>query len=84
MFVHPQNFCCLFLPSRHDGTMKKTILFLGLIAAVLAVGSVRTLAYDHDSHGWWDAHHHHHPFIYHNHHRGYWDERGGTRIFINV
>jgi hypothetical protein len=64
--------------------MKKTILFLGLTTLFVVVGGARSMAYDHDDKGWIDDHHQHHPFIYHHHHRGYWDNRSGARVFINV
>jgi len=64
--------------------MKKSVLFLGLIALIMAVGSVRTFAYYHDDRGWYDGSHHRHPYIYYHHHRGYWDQRNGARIFINI
>jgi hypothetical protein len=38
--------------------------------------------YDHD--GYWDGHHHYHAFQYYHHQRGYWDERNGIRIWINI
>ena len=38
--------------------------------------------YDRD--GYWDGHHTYHAFEYYHHHRGYWDNRSGIRIWINV
>ena len=38
----------------------------------------------HDDKGYWDAHHHYHHYDYYQNHRGYWDERNGVRIFINL
>jgi hypothetical protein len=76
------------LVNRTPTIMKKTTthfaLTLGLIALFAVVGVSRTMAYDHDDKGWFDNNHHHHPFIYHNHHRGYWDQQNGVRVFINV
>ncbi len=62
----------------------RKMLFLGLVASFIAVSAGRSMAYDHDEKGWFDDHHKHHPFIYHNHHRGYWDQRDGARVFINI
>lgn len=64
--------------------MKKLIMSGLLILALVGFSAGRMQAYDHDAHGWYDNDHHHHPFIYHNHHRGYWDERNGVRVFINI
>jgi hypothetical protein len=64
--------------------MKKIILLLSITALFTTVGTVRSMAYDHDSHGWYDSHHHRHPFIKHNGHRGYWDQQNGTKVFISI
>jgi hypothetical protein len=56
-----------------------------LVVLFIAVGAGRTLAYDHDRTGWFDAHHHHQPFVQHGGHRGYWDHnQSGALIFIRV
>jgi hypothetical protein len=40
--------------------------------------------YYRDNYGYWDNHdHYRHYESWHNHH-GYWDTRGGARIFISV
>jgi hypothetical protein len=40
--------------------------------------------YYRDNYGYWDEHDKYHHFIdWHGHH-GYWDNRGATRVFINV
>jgi hypothetical protein len=64
--------------------MKKTILILSLTAVFASIGAVRSMAYTHDNRGWYDDHHHRHAFIMHNHHRGYWDNQGGAKVFINI
>ena len=64
--------------------MKKTILFLGLTALLTAFAGSRAQAYDHDKHGWYDEHHHRHDYIVYHHHRGFWDQRNGAWIFINI
>jgi hypothetical protein len=65
--------------------MKSIILRSMLAIIFIAVAAGRTLAYDHDSSGWFDSHHHHHAFTHHNGHRGYWDhDKGGAKIFITV
>jgi len=66
-------------------TIKKNLVPSILVVLFIAIGAARTLAYDHDNKGWFDSHHHHHPFVQHNGHRGYWDQdKGGSRIFINI
>jgi hypothetical protein len=40
--------------------------------------------YYRDNYGWWDEHDHYRHYIYWHSHHGYWDSRGGTRVFINV
>jgi hypothetical protein len=64
----------------------KSILLRSVLAVVfIALAASRTLAYDHDDKGWFDANHHHHAFIHHNGHRGYWDhDKTGAKIFITV
>jgi hypothetical protein len=63
----------------------KKVLFLSVLASLLlSFGASRAMAYDHDSKGWYDSHHHRQPFITHNHHRGFWDQRNGARVFINI
>jgi len=64
--------------------MQKLILSTVLGLSLLGFGATRSVAYDHDSHGWYHNDHHRHNFIYHEHHHGYWDNRNGVRVFINV
>ncbi len=54
--------------------------------AMLALGTVTQAQayYDRYPDGYWDHHgHYRHYEIYHRH-RGYWDDRPGGRIFINL
>ena len=56
-----------------------------LVAVFIAVGAGRSMAYDHDSSGWFDEHHQHHAFIQNNGHRGYWDhDKSGAKVFISI
>jgi hypothetical protein len=67
--------------------MKTTIISSLTVALLIAGATLSAQAYapyEHDKTGYFDEHHHHHAFVYHNHHHGYWDSRGGTRIFINI
>jgi hypothetical protein len=64
--------------------MKKLLTLTSLILALGALSATRVMAYDHDDRGWYDANHHRHPFILYHHHHGYWDQRNGVRLFINV
>jgi hypothetical protein len=66
-------------------TIPKNLTPLILAVLFVTVSAGRTLAYDHDSNGWYDEHHHHHGFIHHHGHRGYWDhDNSGARVFINI
>ncbi len=40
--------------------------------------------YYRDNYGYWDNGDHYRHYEHWNNHVGYWDTRGGTRIFINV
>lgn len=70
----------------------RTPIRTALLAAtiLLAAGAAAQLRaddhkpYDRDQTGYFDADHHHHPFVLHNGHHGYWDERSGTRIWISI
>ncbi len=64
--------------------MKKLSMSGLLVLALVGFSAGRTQAYDHDDRGWYDRDHHHHPFIYYHNHRGYWDQRNGVRVFINI
>jgi len=72
-------------------TLKQhSLRFLALAAVTVtlmlaaATPSLADGPYRHDDHGYWDDHHHYHAFDYYQNHRGYWDERNGVRIFINL
>ena len=44
-------------------------------------------AYPHQPHGhdgYTDGNHHYHPYVMHQGHRGYWDQRSGVQVWINV
>lgn len=67
--------------------MKKhtNMLVLALVTLFVALSAGYSMAYEHDSKGWFDEHHHHHAFIKHNGHRGYWDhDKHGAKVFITV
>jgi hypothetical protein len=80
-------------------TTSRTIKYgLGALAAALLLTATSALWADDDhGRGEWDGRHHyrrdnygyydgdryHHYVNWHEHH-GYWDERGSTRVFINV
>ena len=63
--------------------MRCGLLSLGL-AAFLYTGASQAWADDHGHDGFWDGHHHYHHYEYYHNHRGYWDERNGLRVWINI
>jgi|HubBroStandDraft_1064217.scaffolds.fasta_scaffold596802_2 hypothetical protein len=68
--------------------MKKTSTYvrhaLLLLGATLFLCTGARQAWSDDRDGFWDNGHHWHHYEYYHHHRGYWDERSGIRIWINV
>jgi hypothetical protein len=67
--------------------MKSTakVLLFG-VAAFVGLGALNQAQayYDRYPDGYWDHHgHYRHYEVYHRH-RGYWDERNGVRVFINL
>jgi len=67
-----------------------TVLGLLVLAPTMAVADPHPGVWDarhhyyRDNYGYWNEHDHYtHYITWHNHH-GYWDNRGGTRVFINV
>jgi hypothetical protein len=61
--------------------MKTRILLLGAIVA-MALGTM-TEAQAHPD-GYWDRGGHWRHYGYYHHHHGYWDQRNGGRIWINI
>ena len=80
----------------NNNIMKTSLLTrLGLLLAAMTafcvLGSSQAKAEDWGGHyryndrdGFYDGHRHYHHFEYYRSHRGYWDERNGVRIFINL
>jgi hypothetical protein len=75
-------------------SLSKALLAIVTLLGFLAVAPTTAQAHDgqwdarhhyyRDNYGYWDEHDRYHHFIaWHNHH-GYWDNRGATRVFINV
>lgn len=59
--------------------------------ALMLAGVGRSFADDWGEHhrysdrdGFWDGQHHYHAYGYYHNHRGYWDERNGIRIWIDL
>jgi hypothetical protein len=71
------------LKQNHRGFLALAALSVTFMLAT-AGPSFADGSYRHDQHGYWDGHHHYHNYDYYHHHRGYWDERNGVRIFINL
>ena len=63
---------------------KRTFLMLALGTLFVLGGSSQSWAHDHGRDGFWDHHHHWHSYGYYHHHRGYWDDRNGVRLWINL
>ena len=57
-----------------------------LFTAFLWAGAGQAGAYygNQNQNGYWDNHHQYHNYGYHNHHRGYWNQSNGVRLWINV
>jgi len=55
---------------------------LALLAAALLLGSA-TQSQAHPN-GYWDRGGRWHDYGYYHHHQGYWDERNGGRVWINI
>jgi len=77
--------------------MKKTLkwtksaLVLTTMAALFAFGAGIASAEDwgghyryYDRDGFYDSDHYYHHYEYYHHHRGYWRERHGVHVFINL
>jgi hypothetical protein len=62
-----------------------------LFSAVMVGGVSQSRADDWGGHqryynqdGFWDGQHHYHQYGHYRNHRGYWDQRSGASVFINV
>ena len=62
---------------------KRGLLMVLALAAFFVVGGA-SQSWAHDRDGFWDRHHHYHHYGYYHHHRGYWDDRNGVRLWINI
>jgi hypothetical protein len=66
---------------------KRGLLLLGMAVFFVLSGAGKLWADDwryHDRYYDRDGYHHYHHYGYYHHHRGYWDERNGLRIWINI
>ncbi len=70
---------------------RKILAGASLVLALFAAGAGFSRAGDwrdhyraNDRDGYWDAHHAYHHYEYYHNRRGYWDERGGVRVFISI
>jgi hypothetical protein len=65
-------------------SIPKTVL--GAALAFMALGAVNNAQayYDRYPDGYWDHHGHYRHYEIHHRHRGYWDDSGGSRVFINI
>ncbi len=61
-------------------------MIAAIFFSILLFGGIQpALADDHGDHnGGRDSHGNYHRYSYHHHHRGYWNEDGGSRIWINI
>jgi len=69
------------LKQNHRGFLAAAVTVTLMLATA---APSRADGYRHDDHGYWDNHHSYHHYDYYQNHRGYWDERNGVRIFINI
>lgn len=72
-------------------TLKMAVLgFAALIAMTAFAGSAKAdyyapyHPYTYGQNGYWDEHHGYHHWDRYHDHDGYWDRRGGARIFIRL
>ena len=67
---------------------QRSIPILGMVVFFTLTGTTLSWAhdgyYDRDRDGYWDGYHRFHHCEYYHHQHGYWDERNGVRVFINV
>jgi hypothetical protein len=64
---------------------KRGFLLAGMVIFFILGGINQSRAHDDRDHdGFWDEHHHYRHYEFYHHHRGYWDERSGLHVFINV
>ncbi len=66
----------------NQNLIKLGLLSLGLVAFLVA-GAGQSWAHD-DQDGFWDGHHRYHHYEYYHNHHGYWDQRNGVRVWINI
>ncbi len=75
-------------------TLLKCVLALAMSLGFYGLAATPAQAHDgqwdsrhhyyRDNYGYWNEHDHYAHYTYWNNHHGYWDNRGGVRVFINV
>jgi hypothetical protein len=68
------------------------LLAMAILFSAFTAGGISQLRADdwgghqryNDQSGFYDGHHHYHQYDHYRHHRGYWDQRNGASLFINV
>jgi len=74
--------------SRHNRGM----LVVAILLSAFLAGGVGQLRADdwgghqryYDRDGFYNGQHQYYPYEHYRNHRGYWDQRGGVRVFINL
>jgi hypothetical protein len=76
-------------------TTPRTLLLATLTLLSLGAGTMATASahdgqwdsrhhYRRDNYGYWNEHDRYNHYITYRNHHGYWDNRSGVRVFINV
>jgi hypothetical protein len=66
------------------------LIALSLFAGTMGTASAHDGQWDsrhhyyRDNYGYWNEHDRYTHYVFWHNHHGYWDNRGGTRVFINV
>lgn len=68
------------------------MLVMAVLLSAFLAGGVSQLRADnwgghqryYDRDGFYDGQRHYYPYEHYRNHRGYWDQRNGARIFINL
>jgi len=67
---------------------RQLLMIVAIFFSLLLFGGIQPAPAHDDDHGdqngFHDSHGNYHRYGYHHHHRGYWNEDNGPRIWINI